>query len=470
MTCLRHFTKTNLIGFIIISISVSCSSYHTKSLKYLSEVENGMVNEAYKSIDANSFLKKKRNRLLFLLEKGKIAHLNKDYIASNLLLNEADVLIEDSRKKFGDELLGILTNPEKTIYKSEDFEKVAIHYYKSLNYIFLNKYDEALVEARRINLQLQKINDKYPKGKKNRYTSDAFSLSLQGILYESSGNINDAFISYRNAVDLYLKNDGSYFGVSIPNQLKKDLLKTAKLLGFSNEFDRYSKILETSLDSLSFPKRELIVFWENGSTPYKDQTFYTFSVLPGANSGMFNVTNKDLGLNLQLPLSNQRSQNGKFSDIDIFNVAFPKYVSRPPFYQNSFVKTDSLNTYNFEKTQDYNQIAFKTLRDRTAREIGKVALRLAAKKLTEYSVKDKNENLGTLLGIFNAITERADTRNWQTLPNTIYYCRIPLKKNQSDVEIISESSTQGKSSIYKLDPKKKIQFINYATPKSIKKH
>mgnify|MGYP000754481450 CR=1 FL=1 len=63
-----------------------------------------------------------------------------------------------------------------------DFEKVTIHYYKALNYIFLNKLDEALVEAKRINLQLQQLNDKYPAGQKNRYTSDGFSLNIQGFL------------------------------------------------------------------------------------------------------------------------------------------------------------------------------------------------------------------------------------------------------------------------------------------------
>jgi hypothetical protein len=447
---------------------VGCSSYHTKSLKYQSELDNGLLKQAYKSVDANKFLKKKRNKLLYLLEKGKIAHLNQNYTESNLLFNEADLLVEDSRKRIGDEILAVITNPERTPYKSEDFEKVAIHYYKSLNYIFLNNYDEALVEARRINLQLQKINDKYPAGKKNRYTSDAFALNLQGILYEVTGNTNDAFISYRNAIDLYLKEKGTYFGVDAPEQLKKDLLKTAHFLGFTNEKERYSNLLKIKLDTITIPKRELIVFWENGTTPYKDQTYYTFSVLPGANSGMFNITNEELGLNINLPINNQRNQSGKFSDIDVFNVAFPKYVSKTPYYINSYIKIDSTKRYYFEKAQDYNQIAFKTLKDRTAREIGKIALRLAVKKITEYSVKDKNENLGALLGIFNAITERTDTRNWQTLPHSIYYSRIALDDNDSEVNILFQNKSETKSKTFKLDPKKKIQFITVSTLKSVK--
>ena len=171
-------------------------------------------------------------------------------------------------------------------YTGEDFEKVTIHYYKALNYIFLNKLDEALVEAKRINLQLQQLNDKYPAGQKNRYTSDGFSLNIQGFLYEASGDLNNAFISYRNAVNLYLANSGSFFGTTLPEQLKKDVLRTAAALGFTDELDRYQKLLATTYS----PKEEniegeLILFWENGLIPFKDQTFYSFTVLPGNTDG-----------------------------------------------------------------------------------------------------------------------------------------------------------------------------------------
>ncbi|MBV6646903.1 MAG: hypothetical protein KI790_15710, partial [Cyclobacteriaceae bacterium] len=41
--------------------------------------------------------------------------------------------------------------------------------------------------------------------------------------------------------------------------------------------------------------------------------------------------------------------------------------------------------------------------------------------------------LGFLVGVINAITERADTRNWQTLPHSIYYTRVPLKTGENKV-------------------------------------
>ena len=71
---------------------------------------------------------------------------------------------------------------------------------------------------------------------------------------------------------------------------------------------------------------ELILFWENGLIPFKDQTFYSFTVLPGNTDGVVSIYNEELNLTLPVPISKGKGKNNKFSDIEIFNVAFPKYV------------------------------------------------------------------------------------------------------------------------------------------------
>lgn len=464
-----HFIIKYIFVAGLVFSTVSCATYHQLSAKYQHEVLSGDFDVAMKSIDDNKFFKKDRNELLYCLEKGKIAYLKGDYKLSNELFNQADLLIEDHKKNLGGEVLGVLTNPEKTTYKSEDFEKVAIHYYKALNYIFLNLYDDALVEAKRINLQLQKINDSYPAGKKNRYTTDAFALTLQGFLYEVTGNLNDAFISYRNAVTLYQENEGSYFGVSIPTQLKQDLINTAHQLGFKDEELRYSELFNLQYESKSPNyKGDVIVFWENGLAPYKSQTYFTFSALPGNHNGFVNIMNDDLGVNFTVPVSNSNNQ-GKFSDISVFNIAFPKYEDRIPYFTSGKVilNNKASEMYRLELIEDYKTIAFETLKDRTVREIGKLALRVAAKKLSENIVRNQNENLGALLGLFNALTEKTDTRNWQTLPNKIYYTRVPLQQLNNKITVQVESNNG--SSIEKefdVNLTGKLNFINYITPQS----
>lgn len=435
--------------FLLLFLSSCGTTYNVKSEAFQQELQNGNPKLALAKLEKNKFLKKNRNLLLYYFEKGKVAYLDNDYELSNTFLNKADDFISQNKRDVGGKILGTLLNPGQETYLGEDFEKVAIHYYKALNYTFLNKFDEALVEVRKINLQLQQLNEKYPSDKKNRYNSDAFALSLQGMLYESSRNINDAFISYRDAVDLYLKNEGNYFGVDIPNQLKEDVLRTAKYLGFTNEFLRYQKLLNFDYKEKNNTNGEVIIFWENGLIPAKDENNFAFTILPGKETGIVTIYNKELNLTLPVPISNKNNNRGSFSDISIFNVAFPKYVARHPYYKDALIKGSSAETYDFQLAENYEEIAFKTLKDRTLREIGKVALRLAVKKTSEYLVRDKNEDLGALLGIFNSITEGADTRNWQSLPQKIYYTRIPLKKgkNTFTLELLKNGATASKRKI-----------------------
>lgn len=453
----------------IVFFLIGCNStYNTKSLAFQNELQRGNMKTALTLLEKNNFLQKKRNLLLYYLEKGKIAFLNKDYKLSNSLFNKADAFIEEGKKDVGGKILGTLMNPEKETYLGEDFEKVAIHYYKALNYTFLKEYDEALVEAKRINLQLQKIGEKYPADKRGRYTTDAFALNLQGMLYEASGSINDAFISYRNAIDLYLKNKGVFLGVSIPEQLKKDLLRTASFLGFTNEVIRYQELLNITYVEEETPKEgEAIIFWENGLAPYKDQTFFSFTVLPGKRDGVVSIHNEELNLTIPIPIDNINNKENKFSDIDIFNVAFPKYVSRTPYYNEALVLNDTIESYHFQLGENYEEIAFKTLKDRAMRDVAKAALRLAVKKTSEYILKDKNKDLGAVLGIFNALTEGADTRNWQSLPQTIHYARIPLKRGKNVFTVkFSNNNSQSLTKEIEITGTGNLTFSNVITLQS----
>ncbi|MCK8523715.1 hypothetical protein M0D21_19185 [Aquimarina sp. D1M17] len=447
--------------FSFLILFTACGTYRMKTDMLQDQIQQNDYASALQTVDNNKFLNKKRNELLLYLEKGKLAHLNNNYVLSNEYFNKADDLIDQNRLALGGKVLGVVSNPEQEFYKGEDFEKVAIHYYKALNYIFLQDIDEALVEARRITLQLQRINEKYPAGKKNRYTNDTFALTLQGLLYESSGDINNAFVAYRNAIDIYIANGGDYFGVAIPQQLKKDFFRTADIMGFENEIIHYEKLLEFTYERTTpKPANEVIVFWENGLVPYKDETSFMFTVLPKSDTNVFSIYNEELDLLIPLPnLSNDNND-----DLDIFRVAFPRYVKRESFYRKGSVQIDSVQ-YPFQLTESYEHIAFKTLKDRTYREIGNVAIRLATKKTSEYILKNQNEVAGTILGIFNAITEGADTRNWQTLPEQIHYTRIPLPKKQQNLEVILEDRYQNKvKKVVPVPNSGKLSFTRLSTP------
>jgi hypothetical protein len=443
------FSLNNIYKAVVLfatSVSLfSCATYNHRIGNYYTQVVNEEYKAANESLDKNKLLQTKRNRLLYLLEKGKITHLLQQYDSSNKYLNEADLYMEDVRTSAGDIALGALLNPMMQRYKGEEFEKFMVHYYKTLNYLLLNQPADALVEARRISLKGYDLQDKTNNNAK-KYSDDAFSLILQGLIYEKNGDINNAFISYRNAADIYLAHNDSYYGVSMPVQLKNDLLRTAYYNGFTGELERYERLLNTIYSpSVDSEGGELVVFWENGLAPVKREQNFFFA-LTKDGLGNFSFVDQAGAFNIPFDFSTGvKADDLKVENLRSFRVAFPRYEEQPINYTNASINLND-QLYYFEKAQNINELAFATLRQRFIKDMSLTLSRLAVKKLAEEAARpkkdDKNksekEALALAIQIFTLASEKADTRNWQSLPHTIFYTRLPLKKGHNSVKFILE--------------------------------
>ena len=474
----------------LLLLTSSCATYNTQVRQYYSSLRQGKFESAASALDKNKLLKKDRNHLLYLLERGKVAYMMQQWDSSNRYFNEADAMMESSRNSAGDIIAGTLLNPMMKRYRAEDFETYLVHYYKALNYLQLNQPEEAMVEARRISLRTDAQTDKVRN--KNRYSDDAFSNIIQGLIYESGHDYNNAFISYRNAADIYLENKGVYYGTSLPDQLKTDLVRTAGIMGFNDEADRYMRLFsgaktnhapvptrsgaslenpDNRTDSLpAVPASragsdggELVLFWENGSAPVKTQEDLFFTAVKGAGGAVFFTDGT--GRYQNIPFVGGYDNNTDIGDLRSIRVAIPRYEAQPLVYNTGRIETGGF-TYNLEQAEDINDLAFATLRERMLKELATTLSRLAVKKIAEAAVRgkqssgdDKNktaeqkkkekkeentrEAIALGLQLINFATEKADTRNWQSLPHSIYYVRVPLKKGMNELTLrLSGQSTR----------------------------
>ncbi|MBI9062597.1 MAG: hypothetical protein JEZ14_11475 [Marinilabiliaceae bacterium] len=297
----------------------------------------------------------------------------------------------------------------------------------------MNDYEGALVECRRVNIRLQQINDQYKKNK-NKYSRDAFAHTLMGLVYEASGNTNDAFIAYRNALEIYETDYKELFSMQVPEQLKKDLIRTAHQLGFGTELDFYERKFNMTCQPDDPNNGQLVFFWMNGFGPVKDEWSINFANT-GYNDGWLYLENEEHDLAFPIYIGNRsRNDQAAFKNLSFLRVAFPKYVERKPLFNTAQIHTDSL-TYPLEMAQNINAVAYQCLKDRMVREMATGLLRLATKKALEEAARNENENLGALVSIVNAMTEKADTRNWQSLPYSISYCRVPMPEGHHKVEL-----------------------------------
>ncbi len=425
--------------------SYSCMSFYQKMNQFQSYVETGNFEEADKTLESARKTDSGRNRLLYFLNKGWTEHMLDNADSSNKYLNKADIYISDEQQNYALDALTLLTNPTIKPYRPETVENIMVNYYKAMNYLQINNREGALVEARKITQKLYEQNDQY-KDKQNRYSDDAFARILIGLIYDAGGDFNNAFIAYRNAVKAYEEVVTPNFGVGIPQQLKKDLLRTASATGLTSEVMRFEKKFNMVSKQYQASETQMVFFWENGFGPVKDQWSINFTKVSN-KGGFVTFANEEFDLSFPIFIGDMSSSDkSAFAQLEFFRIAFPKYVAREKVLEEAQLQIGG-ETYKLEQAQDINAISFKVLQDRMLKELASSIARFAAKKATEAAVRSQNQDVGAVVGIINAMTETADTRNWQTLPYEINYTRIPLSVGENHIKF----SASGKDHTEKQD-------------------
>ncbi len=414
-----------LLTLIIIFTGGSCSTYYQANITFNEEFEKGDLEKALSTLRTKSSEASGKKQFLFDVNNGLLLSLMGRYEESNQFFEKAYIYGEDYHINYLNEAASYLTNPNFTSYRGEDHEHLMLLYFKAINYLKLGKSEDALVECRRLNIRLQQLTDRYDS--ENKYRKDAFIHTLMGIIYDSDKDYNNAFIAYRNAWDVYQDDYQRLFKVAPPEQLKYDLLRTAKLSGLDREFESYK--IQFGMENYEYRSNEggeLVFFWHNGLSPVKAEWGINFII--SRQGDWITFTNPDLGMSFPFNIGgyNDKDRRG-LASMEVFRVAFPKYIERPQYYSNATVTLDETE-FPLQLMEDVNKVAFKCLEERMTLELSKALIRVALKKASEYQLKKDDRVAGSVLGIINAITEKADTRNWQTLPHSIFYSRIPLKE------------------------------------------
>lgn len=413
--------------YIFLSLTLllvsACATYYQKNEVFMQAVYQGKLEEANQIMIAAESKVKKKDILLYYLNRASVYWMKGDLDSSNAFFQRADYYVEDYQKNYASKVLSFVTNPKVEPYAGEGFEQILIHYYTTLNYAQKGDLDAALVECKRMLLKLQKITDYY--NGKNKYKRDAFAHNLMGMIYDAQRDYNNAFISYRNALEIYEDEYTKLLGSYTPVQLKKDLIRTARLTGFYEDQRKYEEKFNMKYEPESAENGTLLFFWNNGLGPVKDEASINFAIIP-AGGGYVNFVNTELGMVLPFYVGDN-DQSNSLAGLKFIRVAFPKYVTRLPVYNTATGAVDSLNLQStFEVAEPINAIAYRSLEDRMFKELSEALLRLALKQLAAAQARKQNEGVGAALSLINAITEQADTRNWQLLPYAIYYSRMSV--------------------------------------------
>ncbi len=408
--------KALWLGTALSLFLVGCSNTAALFRDIDADVAKGNYQQAAERIKKNQDAYGDKNAVLYNLDLGTLYHYLGDADSSNTYLLQAEKEIDDLyTKSISQQVLSYILNDNILPYDGEDFERVMVNVFLALNFAESGRIDEALVEARKVDLKLREYARQYDD--KNTYKEDAFIRYITGALYESGGEINDAFIAYRNAYETY-KTYQTNYGTPPPCFLLDDVVRTATLMVFDEEADEYEKLGGRPYDTRRRKEEgSILVVAYVGRSPIKQEIRPTVSIADTAGI------------------------------IHTFQIALPKFVPRytggRTYHIDAVSSTDSL-TATSVLAQDITAIAGKALDERMThiylKSGGRAILKFLAAEKAKSGLK-KNENkfanvLGSIaIDLFVGATEQADVRSWQTLPAQIQLARLDVKQGEYAVRV-----------------------------------
>lgn len=273
----------------------------------------------------------------------------------------------------------LLLSEEMVQYKGDDYEKVLIHAMNAVNYLEIGELDDALVETRQLNTMLYKF--KYEA--KKDYDQNPFAFYLSALIWEADKDYDDAYIAYKSAYDV---------APTYP-PLREDLVRASL---------KAQRPEETAKWKSAFPEVKVKPEW-------KDKTLGEVVLIYQQGWGPRKYPRPEAPRFPQLiPLSSNTQR------------ALLTIGDRTAMSSQIFSVTD---------------VAIKTLNDDYARLVGMRVAGVAAKAIVANQIGQRNKALGAVAWLAMNLSDRADTRQWSTLPQTFQIARMTLKPGKYKVSV-----------------------------------
>ena len=367
--------------FILMLFLSSCSSYQSKVEKSRDLLRQGEYHLALEQLKPLA-LKQNDDQLVYLFDYATALQVSGDLKESDKYFLMAHDLAEvkdyHSISRIGGSLL---FNEGMVQYKGEDYENVLINAMLAINFAVQGDLDAALVETKRLN---EKLTHYKVDGKKN-YEQNPFAFYLGASIWEANKQYDDAYIDYKKVYDLN------------PNiaDLKYDLIRSSWL---ARRFDELKKW------QAQFPNVKIKPEWKNKN--------YGELVL---------IYQSGWG-----PRKYPRPENARYPKL----YPVPRYITRAKLDVAGGVSKTTQVIYNAEA------VAIKTLDDAYAELVAKRVTGVVAKAVVSDQIRQKDKTAGDLAWIIMNLSDRADLRQWSTLPKDFQMAKVFLPAGEHEIKVV----------------------------------
>lgn len=368
-----------------VLVLIGCASYQTK----VDEARRLLRTDPVTAVTKLEPLAKEnsRDQLVYVLDYATALQAAGRYEESARSFLEAERLADLQDYHSISKVTGsLLLSEEMVQYKGDDFEKVLIPGMNALNYLSLGQQENAMTQARRVNELLTKLRI----DEKKDFNQSPYAFYLSAMLYEADKDFDNALILYKKALEFSPQFE----------PLKSDLLRTAIRAQRSDELEKFrARFPEVTVRPEWKDRKsgEIVLIFPQGWGPRKAPRpgQHRFPMLVPVHSSIRGAT---------LLVEEVDGKTGPIAT----------------------------ETSVIESVQD---VAIKALEGDFGRLFASRMAGIATKAVVSDQIRQKNEALGQLAWIAMNIADRADLRQWSTLPETFQIGRVEVKPGNYKITV-----------------------------------
>lgn len=394
---LRQLIYTPILFFFISCMSAGRFEHLDKS------VAAGQYAQARCSLEIDkNRLYAGTDKVLYYLDAGMLSRFAGDYETSNTELSEAEKLIEYYYAKSVSQAVGsFMLNDTVIDYAGEDYEDIYTNIFMALNYVRLNKTEDAFVEIRRFDNKIKLLSSKYEQA-----------------IYEAKRQTEDSQAAYTRP-DLHFHNSALARYISLLLYRSRGEFDSAEI---DKKYMESAFRTQLSLYPFAFPSAVEEEFYIPEGMARLNVLSFT-GLAPGKEEEVIRIP---------------EAIGGSW-----FKIAIPVMYKRPSKTAYVEIEAEAQDGTKSRKTleliESIENIAEDTFRQKQALLYTKAFLRAVSKTASSSAVSaaleaqdDKGLNtLGGLLrfasSLFIEVSERADTRTSRFFPAEVRAGGLNLK-------------------------------------------
>jgi uncharacterized protein len=408
-----------------IALLAGCASYTDETQSLRANWAAGAYPQAAQ-IAAHAAQKSSgTDAVLWDLEAGATARAAGDIAGSMNSFNAADRLFDywDTQPEISisRETESLLVNPTVMPYRGRDYDRIMESVYQALNYLQLGKFDEARVELNRA-LDRQQVAQRNNAARiaaaqkaaaESGANGDGYDAAraqadprFQSEMQQNYGPLDNLkyYTDYANPMATYLRAVcllARPQSASDNESARVDFARVQAMIGHNEFIDADCDLATQMTKGGQLPPLTFVIY-ETGEAPDR------------------------LEARLDIPLF-VVSRN-----VPYIGVAFPVLKINGQFNPGLVVQSAGSAPLRTALLCDMDSVIAQEFRNDLPDVIVKTLISAGAKAAAQYGLETAAGN-NTLLGalteisgvIYQAATNRADTRTWETLPKQIQFCRLP---------------------------------------------